>query len=163
MLSAALFCLVVAISDGDTLKVRCGEPGDFRQLTIRLHAVDAPELNQPFGRRAKQALSQVAYRKIARLYCEHDEDRYQRRVCRVQVAPDDCTEARCATTRDVGLAMLSAGLAWWARAYANEQGPIERGRYGLAEFEAKAKGAGLWADRRPVPPWRWRAEHPRPR
>lgn len=39
MLSAALFCLVVAISDGDTLKLRCGEAGAFRQLTVRLHAV----------------------------------------------------------------------------------------------------------------------------
>ncbi len=163
MLSAALFCLVVAIGDGDTLKVRCGEPGAFRQLTVRLHAVDAPELNQPFGRRAKQALAQIAYRKTARLDCQHDEDRYHRRVCRVQVAPDACTEARCAKTLDAGLAMLTVGMAWWSRAHAGEQGPTERGQYAFAEFEAKGRRAGLWADRHPVPPWRWRAEHPRPR
>src|SRR5262245_52701724 len=99
MLSAALLCLVVAISDGDPLKLRCGEPGAFRQVTVRLHAIDAPELSQRFGRRAKQALSAIAYRKTARLDCE-SEDRYHRSVCRVWVAPDSCAEARCATTVD---------------------------------------------------------------
>lgn len=163
MLSAALFCLVVAISDGDTLKLRCGEAGAFRQLTVRLHAVDAPELSQPFGRRAKQALSRIACRKTARLDCEDDEDRYHRRVSRVKVAPNSCTEAHCAKTLHAGLAMLTVGMARWSRAYADEQSPTERGQYAFAEFEAKAKRAGLWADRRPVPPWTWRAEHPRPR
>ncbi|OUM04025.1 thermonuclease family protein [Variovorax sp. JS1663] len=162
MFSAALFCLVVAISDGDTLKVRCGEPGAFRQLTVRLHAIDAPELNQPFGRRAKQALSRIAYRKEARLDCGED-DRYHRRVCRVRVAPESCAEARCPKTLDAGLGMLTLGLAWWARGYADEQPPGERGQYAFAEFEAKGKRAGLWADRNPVPPWRWRAGHPHPR
>jgi len=161
MLSAALFCLVVAIADGDTLKLRCGEPGDFRELTVRLHAVDAPELHQPFGRRAKQALSRIAYGKMARLDCEADEDRYHRRVCRVKVPPDSCIEARCAQTVDAALAMLTLGMAWWARAYAHEQSPAERSRYESAEFEAKAGRAGLWTDLHPVPPWTWRAEHPR--
>ena len=160
---ALFFRLVVAISDGDTLKLRCGEPGDFRELTVRLHAVDAPELHQPFGRRAKQALSRIAFRKMARLDCEEHEDRYQRRVCRVQVAPDSCIEARCAQTLDAGLAMLTVGMAWWARAYAHEQSPAERGQYEFAEFEAKAGHAGLWADFDPVPPWTWRAGHPRTR
>ena len=163
MLSAALFCLVVAISDGDTLKVRCGEPGAFRQLTVRLHAIDAPELNQPFGRRAKQALSQIAYRKTARLDCEDGVDRYHRRVCRVKVAPNSCTEAHCAKTLDAGLAMLTMGMAWWSRAHADEQSPTDRGQYAFAEFEARGKRTGLWADRHPVPPWNWRAAHPRAR
>jgi endonuclease YncB( thermonuclease family) len=162
MLSAALFCLVVAISDGDTLKVRCGEPGAFRQLTVRLHAIDAPELHQPFGRRAKQALSRIAFRKEARLDCG-ESDRYHRRVCRVRVATDPCAEARCPKTLDAGLAMLTLGLAWWARGYADEQPPAERGQYAFAESEARRLRAGLWADGDPVPPWTWRAAHPRPR
>ena len=162
MLSAALLCLVVAISDGDTLKLRCGEPGAFRQVTVRLHAIDAPELSQRFGRRAKQALSAIAYRKTARLDCE-SEDRYQRSVCRVWVAPEACAEAHCAKTLDAGLAMLTQGMAWWARAYADEQRPAQRGQYEFAEREAKARRAGLWADRHPVPPWTWRSAHAHPR
>ncbi len=49
------------------------------------------------------------------------------------------------------------GMAWWYRFYANEQPEEERGQYEFAEFEAKAKGAGLWQDEDPVPPWAWRA------
>jgi hypothetical protein len=33
MISSAVFCLVVAISDGDTLKARCGEQGGYQQVT----------------------------------------------------------------------------------------------------------------------------------
>ncbi|WP_077000158.1 thermonuclease family protein [Variovorax sp. KK3] len=162
MLTATLFCLVVAVGDGDSLKVRCGEPGHYRQISVRLHAIDAPEWNQPFGRRAKQALSRIAFGKQARLDCGED-DRYQRRVCRVRVAPDSCVEANCAKTLDAGLGMLTLGLAWWARGYADEQPAGERGQYAFAEREARGKRAGLWADRDAVPPWTWRAQHPRPR
>ena len=162
MLSATLFCLVVAISDGDTLKLRCGKPGAWRQHTVRLHAIDAPELDQPYGRRAKRALSDIAYRKNARLDCGKT-DRYDRRVCEVWVAPASCTEARCPETLDVGLAMLTVGMAWWSRAHAAEQSPAARGQYGFAEREARARRAGLWAEREPVPPWKWRPAHPYPR
>ena len=162
MLSATLLFLVVAVGDGDTLKLRCGEPGAYRQLTVRLHAIDAPEIGQPFGRRARDALSDIAWRKTARLDC-NTTDRYQRKVCRVMVAPASCTEARCTKTLDAGLAMLTLGLAWWSRAYAGEQSPTERGQYGFAESEARAKRAGLWSERNPVPPWKWRPAHPHPR
>jgi endonuclease YncB( thermonuclease family) len=40
MIEAALLCLVVGISDGDTLKVRCP---DQPQMVIRLAEIDAPE------------------------------------------------------------------------------------------------------------------------
>lgn len=159
MLSAALLCLVVAVSDGDTLKLRCGEPGAYRRLTVRLHAVDAPELGQPFGRSAKRALADIAYRKTARLDCGQT-DRYGRRVCDVWVAPASCAEARCPKTLDVGLAMLTVGMAWWSRAHASEQSQAARGRYSFAEREAKARRVGLWAERHPVPPWQWRPAHP---
>ena len=36
----ALLCLVVAASDGDTLKARCGEPGAYEKITIRISAID---------------------------------------------------------------------------------------------------------------------------
>ncbi len=32
----------------------------------------------------------------------------------------------------------------------------KRERYSFAEYEAKAKGSGLWSDPEPVPPWEWR-------
>lgn len=42
-------CLIVGVSDGDTLKARCGLSGAYEQVTIRINEIDAPEKGQPFG------------------------------------------------------------------------------------------------------------------
>ena len=64
MLAAALVCLVVGISDGDTLTARC-PTGDvahpYSQDKVRLAEIDAPESSQPYGRRAKEYLSALCY------------------------------------------------------------------------------------------------------
>ena len=45
---------VVKITDGDTLVVL---DASRQQHKIRLAGIDAPETNQPFGKRSKEALS----------------------------------------------------------------------------------------------------------
>lgn len=55
MLATALLCLVVGISDGDTLTARCGQPGAYEQVKIRLAGIDAPESKQPFGTHCRTA------------------------------------------------------------------------------------------------------------
>ena len=72
-------------------------------------------------------------------------DRYDRDVCTVYV-----------NGKDVGLAQLDAGLAWWFRKYAHEQLPRDRIDYEAAEDRAAANRTGLWQDKNPVPPWEWR-------
>jgi endonuclease YncB( thermonuclease family) len=53
---------VVKIADGDTLTILV----DSKQLKIRLSDIDTPERKQPFGTRAKQALSNLGRcRKLA--------------------------------------------------------------------------------------------------
>jgi endonuclease YncB( thermonuclease family) len=44
---------VVRVIDGDTLEVLVNQ----EQVRIRLEGIDCPERNQPFGTKAKQALS----------------------------------------------------------------------------------------------------------
>lgn len=70
---------VVGVSDGDTLTVLTAEK---RQVKLRLHAVDAPESGQPFGSRAKQAASEMAFGKQVTVR-EMDTDRYGRTVAEV--------------------------------------------------------------------------------
>ncbi|RYY19600.1 MAG: thermonuclease family protein, partial [Cytophagaceae bacterium] len=65
MLTSILLCLVVGVSDGDTLKARCGQPGAYEQVTIRLAEIDAPEKSQPFGQRSKDHLSDLCFGKQA--------------------------------------------------------------------------------------------------
>lgn len=78
-------CLVVGVSDGDTITARCDEPGDYEQVKVRFNGIDAPEKKQPFGQRAKEALSDLVYMKDVELDCPKT-DRYGRSVCRVHVA-----------------------------------------------------------------------------
>lgn len=122
---------------------------------MRFNGIDAPEKRQPFGERAKQAMSDLVYMKTVELDCRKT-DRYGRSVCRVHVAP--ASAPRGPATLDAGLAMITLGLAWWYRDYAREQTPQERGQYEFAEQEARAKGAGLWVDKRAMAPWEWRRE-----
>jgi micrococcal nuclease len=54
---------VVKIADGDTLTLLV----DSKQHRIRLSDIDTPERKQPFGTKAKQALSELAFGKQARV------------------------------------------------------------------------------------------------
>jgi endonuclease YncB( thermonuclease family) len=146
-------CLIVGVSDGDTLTARCGEPGAYQQIKVRLSGIDAPEKRQPYGERARQALASLTFQRWARLECRKT-DRYGRSVCTVWVAPASSPDRP--QTLDAGLTMLTVGMAWWYRAYASEQTPEARGQYEFAEIEAKAKRVGLWRDAQAIAPWEWR-------
>lgn len=150
-------CLVVGVSDGDTLTARCGEPGNYQQVKVRRSGIDAPEKRQAYGERAHQALATLTFQRWARLDCQKT-DRYGRSVCNVWVAPDAATNGP--KTLDAGLAMVTQGMAWWYRAYAREHTPEARGQYEFAEQEARARRAGLWRDADPTPPWDWRRARP---
>lgn len=131
---------VVGISDGDTLTLLVPDGASFRQIKIRLAEIDTPESAQPYGQKAKQALSDLAYNKQARVVVE-TTDRYGRTVGRVFVS-----------NLDVNAEMVKQGAAWVYRQYAKDQA-----LYSL-EDQAKAAKRGLWglqeADR--CEPWNWR-------
>ncbi len=159
MLATTLLCLVIGVSDGDTLRARCGEADNGSDITVRLAGIDAPEYLQDHGKQAYRALRRLTLGKTARLHC-HKIDAYQRSVCSVWIAPDSAPGGPL--TLDAGHAMLTLGMAWWYRAYAHEQTPQERGQYAFSQEEARLRGAGLWADPQPMPPWQWRALHRTP-
>src|SRR5262245_36012063 len=54
---------VVSVADGDTLTVL----RDHTQVRIRLHGIDAPEKGQPYGARAKQLTSELAFGTVVRV------------------------------------------------------------------------------------------------
>ena len=88
MKTFALFCLlalpalaadttivgkVVGVHDGDTLTLRTIN----ETLKVRLFGIDTPELGQPFGNNAKQALSQMVFGKSVTI-SSTGKDRYGR-------------------------------------------------------------------------------------
>jgi endonuclease YncB( thermonuclease family) len=132
---------VVGVADGDTITVL---DADKRQHRIRFLGIDAPESGQPFGRRAKQRLSDLVHGKSVRTRCT-GQDRFERRLCTVYV--DDV---------DINLAMLTSGLAWHNKPYERSQPARERSVYAAAQQAAQADRIGLWADPSPTPPWEFR-------
>lgn len=132
---------VVAVADGDTLTLLAS---DNMQYKITLAGIDAPELAQEFGQQAKTSLSALALDQQVTANCS-DKGEYLRALCVVSVGG-----------KDLGLAQVSAGMAWWYRQYSSEQTAQARTDYGQAEFNAKIRRLGLWNNKNPTPPWNWR-------
>jgi endonuclease YncB( thermonuclease family) len=128
---------VISITDGDTLTIL--DRGARTTHKIRLAHIDAPEKAQPFGNRAKQALSAICFGKQARV-AVLEMDRYGRNV---GVLSCDGVAAN--------KKMVSDGFAWVFRQYAPKDSE-------LFALEAKARGdkIGLWVDANPTPPWDFR-------
>ena len=120
------------ITDGDTIVLRGG-------ARVRLHGIDTPERNQPYGAEATRELRKIIGKGV---YVEAtDTDRYGRTVAVLW-------------TRDgvnVNLEMVCRGAAWWYQRYA-------RGDADLRECQALARenDLGLWEGEEPTPPWEWR-------
>jgi endonuclease YncB( thermonuclease family) len=139
---------VTKVFDGDTVSLRANG-ADYR---VRLQGIDAPEHDQPYGDAARERLAELVLDQDIRLETGK-RDKYGRLLGKLWVQPPDCP--RCGKTLDANLAMLTVGLAWWYRYYRAEQSEEDQGRYEFAEFEAKSKGAGLWQQENPTPPWDW--------
>ncbi len=127
---------VVSVADGDTITMLV----DRERVKVRLAEIDAPERGQPWGRRAKQALTEKVAGHVVQVETKWS-DRYGRRVGHVRYSG-----------RDVGRELVREGHAWvYLRWLRDEtlQGD---------EAHARAARAGLWGlpESERVPPWEWR-------
>ncbi len=131
------------IHDGDSFAMLAT---DGRRLTIRISGIDAPEKGQPFADRSRQHLVElIADRDLA--IAPIKTDMYGRIVAVVHVGE-----------LDVGLAQVRSGMAWHFRRYARDQSPAHRQAYARAESVARDARIGLWRDRSPLEPWRYREQ-----
>ena len=128
---------VVGISDGDTLTVL---DAGKKQHKIRLADIDAPESSQPYGNRARQRLSELAFGKQVVADCR-EQDRYKRDVCTLTV---DGT--------DVNVDLVATGHAWVYSQY-NRRDDLP-----AIQDEARAAAKGLWGqpEAQIVEPSQWR-------
>lgn len=128
---------VVEVVDGDTVRVA----HDGKVDTVHLLHIDAPELAQPYGDKAKQFCQQLCLAEQVRVVWE---ERDEQGALLGMIHEQDGF--------NVNFEMVKAGLAWDAKALTNDRT--------LAELEAEARKAkrGLWADSRPVPPWEFRKQ-----
>jgi endonuclease YncB( thermonuclease family) len=136
---AAFTAKVVAIHDGDTISVlRNGHD----RVRIRLAGIDCPELHQDFGRRAKELTARLVFGRVVSVM-PVDTDAYGRLVARV-----------ACDGQDLSLALVRVGMAWHYKKHSSDRALAN------AERDARAARVGLWSQRNPVPPWRWRFQNP---
>jgi len=132
---------ITGIVDGDTINVLILSK---QQIRVRIAFIDVPEKGQPFGQRAKAAMSELLFGKDVKLR-PHTIDRYGRLVARVLV-----------DNQDAGFELLKQGLCWVYERYLPEASPGIQASYQQALAVAREQKSGLWSDPFPVPPWNWR-------
>ncbi len=126
--------LVVKVIDGDTYKVLL-----YGKLqNIRLQNVDAPELDQYFGKAIKDSVAKLLEGSMLSLEL-HSSDIYSRTLV-------------TATFKGMSLdsLLIAKGWAWFYTKYSKK---LDLKIY---EAAAKLKGLGLWRCEQSVPPWIWR-------
>ena len=127
---------VTRVIDGDTITFMTQKGVELR---IRLADIDAPELNQPWGKVAKNTLNTWALGERGYITIV-DTDRYKRKVGYLFV--DDA---------NLNQRLVANGLAWVYVEYLRDTSLIN------TQEHAKKLNKGLWSSSNPVNPSKWRS------
>jgi micrococcal nuclease len=140
ILSTSLFAgdikgKVTAVYDGDTIII---VDSNKTRHEIRLQHIDAPESKQPFGQKAKKFLAKMLFGKKVLIRVK-EKDTYGRSIGVVLI-----------NGKNANLEMLLNGFAWHYKFFSSDS------KYASAQLKANKRKAGLWADKKPTPPWEYR-------
>jgi micrococcal nuclease len=128
---------VIRIIDGDTIEIQ----QEMRVQRVRIWGIDTPEWDQPYARQAHEfTRSLLDGRDVHILPKEFDI--YGRLVAIITIDEKNISEE-----------LVRSGLAWVHVYYCN--GSICETWRSLQET-AMFEHRGLWNDRHPVAPWRWK-------
>jgi endonuclease YncB( thermonuclease family) len=135
---------VVEVLDTRTLLVDSGD----RKVRASLYGLGVPELDEPYGPEAEQALKEMSLGKNVSLS--------------VQPTSPESKVAAVITVLETGVslneALLKQGLAWVWEAYCEKA--VLCGRWERLQGQARASGQGFWPlipENRPA--WKWLREH----
>ncbi len=141
-------CKVVGITDNYT--ITCLTEAK-KQVKVRLYQIDAPESDQAYGQKAKQALSDMIYSKTVDIE-NKGLDRHKRTLGVIWLENNNRITPHDVFAFDINHNMIKQGYAWYYPF--TKKNP----HYQQAEQEAKEAKRGLWADKYAMPPWEWRKE-----
>jgi micrococcal nuclease len=133
--------VVINVVDGDTVHLL---NDNQEKLKVRLHHIDAPELDQSYGKESKFALEQLILNKKVTVISDK-KDKYKRLLGVISL-----------DEMDVNLEMIKSGAAWHFKKYAKfDQASDQYMIYDKNEHQAKLKKTGLWKEKA-ISPWLWR-------
>jgi endonuclease YncB( thermonuclease family) len=150
-------CEVVRVYDGDSLGCLIDRPsGADQYFNFRFGAFDAPErgTRQPGWEQAQKALAALLPKGTTVVVTVIGFDtKWRRNLISGFVQTPDTS---LLTPVDVAAAQIEAGNAWFYRSYARSISKELATRYEQLEAVAHDKKAGIWANPKPIEPWRWR-------
>lgn len=129
---------VIGVKDGDTFVLLM----DGKEQTVRFAHIDCPEKKQPFGKKAKQFVSDLSFGTYVTLIVDDKNkyDRYQRIIAEI-ILEDG---------RNLNKELVKNGLAWHFKKYSDNE------EYAQLENKARINKIGIWSEANPIPPWDWR-------
>lgn len=128
--------VVDRVTDGDTLTIHLKKGGHEK---VRLQGIDAPELDQAYGKEAARVLEGLVRDRKVNVQCEGRDD--EGRVLGYVYLKN----------HSINLEMVRRGAAW-------HDARVAKDKKGLAQAEQEARETkrGLWKDESPVAPWDYR-------
>ena len=173
------------VFDGDGFLAKVWHP--WRQawverISFRFAFIDAPEIAQPYGVEAREALQHLILGKELRLALIYKDsmgpvplDPYYRFLCigylssRLDPGPVDyfwkgrggsgLNRRAREVIRNVELEMVANGCAWVVDRWSFER----EAEYFAAQDDARRHRRGLWAHNNPEPPWEYKRRHRKPK
>ena len=133
--------IIVNVVDGDTVHLL---NDNEEKLKVRLQHIDAPELDQSYGKESKFVLQQLILNKKVTVIGDK-KDKYKRLLGVISL-----------DETDINLEMIKAGAAWHFKKYDKlDQTKYQYQIYDENEYQAKLKKIGLWKENA-ISPWLWR-------
>ncbi len=139
---------VLRVIDGDTVDVTYAG----RRVRLRLSAIDCPEDGQPWGDMATAGLIKMIGGRPVRLET-YGADRHGRLIATIHVFHGQKRQ-----WINVNERMVILGHAWVMRAFYGHLPRRKQIDLNRMERWAQDKRVGLWRDKNPIPPWKWRRE-----
>lgn len=109
--------------------------------------IDAPEINQHFGKESKGILESYSLNLNAKIYT-YGFDRYKRLLAKLVI-----------NDKDINLIMVHEGGAWFYMKYKNTLESFDQKLYEEAHYKAITNKQGLWGFDNPISPWDWRIKN----
>lgn len=129
---------VIRVKDGDTFVILM----NGKEQTVRFAHIDCPEKKQPFGKQAKQFVSDMCFGSYITLVVNKKNkfDRYKRLIAEI-ILKDG---------RNLNKEIIKNGLAWHFKKYSDNE------EYSYLENHARKNRIGIWSQSHPIAPWEWR-------
>jgi len=130
---------VVKVYDGDTMTMLV----DGKKEKIRFYGIDSPEIKQTYGVESRDFVRSKIMDKKVKVKIVNT-DKYGRKVGKIYYNNGEY----------LNLESVKTGNSWWYEYYAKKEYDLKS-----AQEQARRSRKGLWKEKNPVNPYKWRKKN----